>query len=371
MVKVVVLRNLGGVAGAAAVAATAGCAINPAQPQEMGQGAADDAAKTGRLASASTTAPGEGTVFLHSYDFAYSGQDEFIRSGETITASLDYYDLESFLGWSEWESKYKDHPELVTATLQIALWHPDGTITYLKKPVSWKLAGADSFTTVGIAEPFVVPQGIPQITFDFLIDNGSGIAKSLVAEYGIRADFPVFGAYLPAKLALFDNDGAGKPRTRVVEGGGLVPGATSTVSYTDWRADTLIDKSTLDLYIGKRYSGNRFGPVLVDAQGYLSYDVSAVYSTDGGRTWQSLKMDMHGSPAAIPHTWQSRVAYEGLLALAQGAQDIQIAYHVKARLVVTYQPGEIVDPKYPNGAVIDLREAWDNNGGANYVISVE
>ena len=154
---------------------------------------------------------------------------------------------------------------------------------------------------VGTSPEFVIPSGAKLMSVEVVADydkNGTPASTEVIKSQGIPNEFVVFGAFVPNKLALFDTMGAER-RTRVVEGGGVVRGAHAVLSYTDWRLDTVTEKVGMDLRIGQKTSGSRFGPVVVDALGSLEYEVTAAVSTDGGATYNPVAFSKVMHPAVL------------------------------------------------------------------------
>jgi hypothetical protein len=183
---------------------------------------------------------------------------------------------------------------------------------------------------------------------------------------------PVFGGELPRKHVLFDNSGS-TLRQRVVEGGGLVPNATVVVTYTDWRADEIVNKTAIDRQIGTAQSYSRFGLITVPIYGQIEYVVTAGYDPGWGF-----------STASLPATQTSRVinqtgrtAYESTLYVPNdGATDLQMYFHVQAYLVADYSSygSSVLTRKYNQGDRILVRDAYDNKDGqafSNYDVPVE
>src|SRR5207245_2960152 len=157
--------------------------------------------------------------------------------------------------------------------------------------------GASQGAQVATSDVYVIPMGVKRVAISFTLEeSGNSVPLNLDRDHS----FPVFGGFMPSKLALFDNDNQGGPRTRIVEGGKVTPGATVTLSYVDWRADREVDKNSFDLTIGEGQAFNRFGPNIFDVKGTLQYEVSFVYSVDGGQTWQDGgALDEHKNPDVL------------------------------------------------------------------------
>jgi hypothetical protein len=140
---------------------------------------------------------------------------------------------------------------------------------------------------------------------------------------------------------------------------------------TDWRLDSVVDKTTLDLRYGRKQSFSRFGSTIVDAIGELSYTVSAAVSTDDGKTFMPIELDRVVNADVVQGQW-GRQAYQKTFAVPPNASgNIQVALHVQAYLQVpSYYPGEVMDAKYGPGERVLLKETWDNANGGNYRLPV-
>ena len=342
--------------------------------------AADDVS-TGAEAETGITA-GAGTLTMHSYDLTYAsktGGDEFLRVGERLTAAISFAQAVDMLyvgdaGDEEAITAINRDPSKLKLTLKIFATKFDDTKMDLPSlPVTF--APGAGGVIAGTSPEFVIPAGVKKIAIDFFAEyqeSGAPMKRMLAQTHGVKNDFPVFGAFAPNKLALFDTMGGDK-RTRVVEGGGVVAGANLTVAVSDWRLDTVVDRTSLDLRYGKQESYSRFGTGIVDAIGHLTYAVSAVISTDGGNTFSPLAFDQIPNADVLgPSLYGWRYAFEKTLPIpANAGPSVQIAFHVQAFLdVPNYYPGQIMDAKYSPGQRVLLKDVWDNNGGANYSLAV-
>lgn len=359
MIKVRILPRL---LGAAVVLPTlAGCS----------QEAEDDvaAASDGELVEIKA---GTGEITVRGYLAEYrstSNGDEFIRVGEKLQVNLALSMAIDALagGDAALASALRADPSKIEATPKITFVRADDTKSELVlAKIAWSGAA-------GTTASFTVPPGTKRLSIDFEGKTTAGAAPKTVMIFGyhqVRANFPVFGAFLPNKLALFDTLGADR-RMRILEGGGVVPGAKISVDVTDWRLDTIVDKSTLDLRIGQQQSGNRFGPAIVDALGALEYEVDAAVSFDDGATWGSAKFEKApGSDVLGGSAPPGRFVLASLLDVPREARgNMKIAFHVKAFLRVPEQ-GNILNPRYAPGARILLKDVWDKDGDKDYALRV-
>jgi hypothetical protein len=371
MIKVRILQGVTA-AGAAALAlpSLAGCSADATQDTTS----TDSANNTASIA-------GSGNLALHSYSLHYtstSGGDEFLRVGEKMTVAVAWSDVLDKIAYqfdpaqAALRAALSADASKVKLTLKLTYTKFDESKMPSSLTMTW--APGAGGVLVGTSPEFVIPSGAKLLSVEAVADydkNGTPASTEIIKSQGIPSDFVVFGAFVPNKLALFDTMGAER-RTRIVEGGGVVRGAHALLSYTDWRLDTVTEKVGMDLRIGQKTSGSRFGPVVIDALGALDYEVTAAISTDGGATYQPTTFSkvMHPSVLSRNEGWRySLEADLGIPADAAGA--VKIAFHVKAFLQVpNYAPGEIQNARYAPGARILLKDVWDNNDGKDYSLAV-
>jgi hypothetical protein len=334
----------------------------------------------GALAETAISA-GSGTLTLNNWSMLYastSNGDEFLRVGERLTANVAFdeaVDMLFFgdLGDREAVDAIRRDPSKLKLTFRATYRRFDDSKVELA-PVAVTFARGAGGSLFGTTPEIVIPTGTKGLTVDFVAEymkNGALTTKPLLATHGGTADFVVFGAYGHNKLALFDTMG-GDRRTRIVEGGGVVRDADLVLSVTDWRLDTIVERSTLDLRYGRQRSYSRFGPIDIDAIAPLDYVVSAVISTDGGATYQPLQLDKIDRPDVVDKRQWGRYAFQKLTRIAADAgPNVKIAFHIQAFLQVPmYSSSEITDARYSPGQRVLLKDIWDNNGGANYTLPI-
>lgn len=373
MIKVRILTGVTAAASAAlALPTLVGCSADPVDETP------NDAVEQNNTAAVA----GSGNIALHSYALHYastSGGDEFLRVGEKMTVSVDFDDVLDKIA-------YRYDPAM--AALRASLSDPSKIeialrLTYTKfdeqketadSPMTW--GPGSGGLTVGKSGELVIPKQVKSLSVEVLAKykDTTGVPQTveIIRRQGIQSDFVVFGAFLPNKLALFDTNG-GERRSRVVEGGAILKGSHATLSVTDWRLDTIVDKTSLDLRIGQKKSGSRFGPVVVDALGSLEYEVTAAVSTDGGASYQPIAaFEKITRPAVLARADGFRFSHERGIDIPGGAgPSLKIAFHVRAFLQVpSYFPGEIQNARYAPGSRILLRDVWDNNGGRDYALPI-
>lgn len=191
-----------------------------------------------------------------------------------------------------------------------------------------------------------------------ITDEADPSAKVTLGQDAFH-EVAVIGGTLPNKTLLFDNVGP-TLRHRILEGGLVVRGTELSIGYTDWRAHTLVDASTIDRRIGSQMSYGRFGPIEMPIWGDVEYEVSYGVAIDDVRQAEQA-LTPNASSRLLP---LGRTAFETSLAIPAGAKSLKMYFHVKAFLVVDYS-------KYPNatwkryadGERILVRERWDNENG--------
>ncbi len=367
MIKVRILTGVTA-AGAAAVAlpALAGCTANADDAQDLGASTADN----------TESVAGSGVIALHGWSLDYkstSGGDEFVRVGEKMKVTVDFQYLVMLLGYRDSAAPpaIGGDPTKLKASVKLTYTKFDGTKSdHALPPVTWK-QGAGNIT-FGESDEFIIPSGIKRLSLEVTAEYQTAAPQKveLLGSAGIQREFVVFGAFAPNKLALFDTMGAER-RSRIVEGGALVKGSNVTISVTDWRLDTIVDRMKLDTSIGEQQSGSRFGPTIVPANGKLEYEVEAVVSTDGGQTYQPLRLSKVERPDVLARAEGWRYALQAEAGIPADASGMKIAFHVKAYLQVpSYYQGLIINPRYAPGQRVLLADTWDNNGGADYSLPV-
>ncbi len=322
---------------------------------------------------------GSGALTLHAYSLTYgstSGGDELVRAGEKLKIACSLDDVLQLLyvgnaGDKEAVEAARKDPSSLKATARIRYTKTDGA-TYDAPAMPLSFAPGAGGVLVGQSQELVVPKGARRMKVEISAEMklaGVPQTRDLLGPHAIPAAFAIFGAYLPNKLALFDTENGGR-RTRIVEGGAVRAGSHLTLSVTDWRLDTIVDKSRLDLRIGQKQNYGRFGATLGDAFGALEYEVSAAVSTDGGKSYQPLGLHKVDRPDVLGNG--PRYTFEEMVDVAAGAgPSVKVAFHVRAILAVpNYASGEIQNARYSPGQRVVLADAWDNNGGQDYTLPI-
>src|SRR5262249_53782349 len=110
-------------------------------------------------------------------------------------------------------------------------------------------SGDDVWALTATTGTFRIPARTDTLDFELDIADLADPSASHHSERSAFAKIAVFGGELPLKHALFDNDYSAL-RTRIIEGGQAVRGADLQITYTDWRANTVVDSYSLDRNIG-------------------------------------------------------------------------------------------------------------------------
>lgn len=353
------------VAGAAAAASMLGSGL-------VACAADEDGAVASEGDEINAIAPGVGVIALHGHELSYasvSGGDELLRSKEKMSIEATLGDVIRLLDSADRQIA-QSKQDMVTTSAEVRFFGRDGKQL---SSDSYDLDfGKHAMSSIGKSREFVIPEGAPRMEIDLVVGVPGGKGARASNVLGFVPSYPIFGAYLPNKLALFDMDGEGRMRDRIVEGGGLVRGARTTVAYADWRADRVVDKGSLDLRIGQTQSGNRFGPAIVDAFGELAFEVEAVYTTNG-KDWSAVSLATRVDPEVLKtQPNRKRRSYEGGIELSKDATQLRMAFRVRAYLVVPPK-GQVslINPRYAPGERVLLREAWDNNDGRDYSLGIQ
>ncbi|APR80498.1 Hypothetical protein A7982_05845 [Minicystis rosea] len=297
-----------------------------------------------------------------------STTDEFVRVGETLDFALP--------AWLLWETLYPndglpDDTRLaeLRATVKVSFFDKSTTLSSKTLTISTfnpTQSGLYAYTT-----ELVVPQKTDTIKLTLTIKDAADTTKSITLGQSSIREIPVFGGDLPNKTLFFDND-AGVLRHRVVDGELLVHGSTVTLGYADWRADQIVDKTSLDLQIGTATFNGRFGQYQAPIYGTLKYIVSYGISFDGGQTFQTEKALTGNTASRLVSA--GRTAYEGTESIPAAANEIQLYGHVKAYLVADYSKYQNVSAKwYGDNEEVLKKDAYDNPSGAfsNYVLPLQ
>jgi hypothetical protein len=302
---------------------------------------------------------------------AKNSTDEYVRAGEKMTFAIPAHFL--------WQRLYPnvsvpdDAARLKQLSAKVKIVYVKEGAVYASTSVATNGShqGTQAYDLSALTNSFTVSKRAQGLRFELAItDAADATKKASVAASDLNEIF-VIGGTLPNKTALFDNNG-GALRHRILEGGNPVKGANLGIGYTDWRAATVVDSSSIDRTIGNATSYGRFGSFQMPINGELQYEITYAVAIDG--VWQAEQaLTANAKSRLLPG--YGRVAYEGLLALPNTAQKLEVYFHVKTFLVVNYDKFSNVGwRKYEQGSRILVREKWDNENGAyadNYDFTTE
>jgi hypothetical protein len=344
-------------------AGTLGCAPEDGSEEDL-LGQSDDAINPGSgQLELQLGAPG--TVNLQ---LVNSTTDEFVRVGETLKMSLP--------AWILWETLHPNDPlpddarlKQLKATVKVSF--VDKTTTLSSKTLTIGTWSSTIYGLYGYSSQFVIPAKTDTLKFSLTIKDALDPTAVATLTSSQISQVAVFGGDLPNKTLLFDNN-LGTLRERVVDGDLLIKGSNVTLGYSDWRADQIVDKTSLNLQIGTAMYSGRFGTYEAPIYGTLVYDVAVGVSLDDGATFQP---EQHLNPNTASRVLGAgRTNYEGKVKLPSTAQELLVYGHVKATLVADYSKFTNVAQKwYADGQQVLLKDAYDNPGGAftNYVFSLQ
>ncbi len=375
MVRIRVRHVRAGVAGASGLVMLNGTALGCAAPTSEDAGSAES--------SETVVNPGTGTFELTpiysgaEYGPAYTitttnSTDEFVRTGEKIR-----FQLPEWILWS-----LVDEPNVTPDVARIQQLKITFHVHFLRKGIVQKtvLAPVNSWTgdqlwnLVAHTNELVIPAKIDTVAVGVTVIDpaATGGAKTVEVSDTDVVQVPVFGGEAPNKHVVFDNDFS-TLRNRTIEGGNPIAGAQLGITYTDWRADTVVDKSSIDTQIGTTQSYSRFGLIEMPIYGEIKYEVSYGQAFDG--YWQSEAPLAPTTTSRVLRA-QGRTAYETSLFVPQFPHKLDMYFHVKAFLVVDYARygANVKTRRYNQGDRILVRERWDNLGGnanANYEFPID
>ncbi len=292
--------------------------------------------------------------------------DQLIRTGQSLKLSIP-----SYLIWSEihktdgasypWNEQ--DRLQQLKGNVQVSFLRKGNLVSTQTVAIeTW----SQDYSPNAITGTFQVPQGVDMIRcgFTFADDGAPELTAQIASERSLG--MPVFGANPAIKNALFSNEGA-TLKDRIIEGGALVAGGQVMLSMEDWRADALVDASSIDRKIGTQKVYGRGGESIIPIYGEIVHEVTAgVYFDDasGWRAEESMVERYDSAVIANKASWQKRHTYERLLSIPQAASKMSVYFHVKTYLVVDYSRyPNALERTRENGKYL-VRERWDNNGGA-------
>jgi hypothetical protein len=363
------IRGVGALASASSLLAlahgTAGCSDAAEAPETDELVATESSALT-------VQNPGSAQLELrYKYDYqagstygfavTQTNTDEFIRVGQRLTVTLP-----ADLVWSAFNSNvYFPEPDRIRKVrARITVQFYAGEQLLRQRTLAANAWAGDIYWNMNVASgPFIVPARTTQMRFAFTFtDTQEG--KTVTIDGAKTRAINVFGGELPLKNALFDND-FGNLRQRIVEGGQPVQGADLLITYTDWRANTVVDSFSIDREIGTRQGGGRFGPVISPIFGELEHEISYGFAFDDQQFGEEVLLTKTYSTRLVEPDYLARSFFESRLAIPATATRLSVYFHVKTYLVVDYSRyGSILSRRYEDGARILVRDRYDNPAGA-------
>lgn len=301
-----------------------------------------------------------GTPTGYSFVLTNSSTDEYVRAKEQMTFAIPAHFL--------WARLHPNDP-MPQDLARLKQLSAKVTVVYVRngavlakttlKTTGWN--GAEAWSLSATTKSFTVHRRADGVRFELEVkDAGDPQAEASLGPDQFL-EVPVIGGSVPNKTVLFDNDGP-TLRHRILEGGQPVRGAELAVGYTDWRAATLVDSSSIDRQIGSQTSFSRFGAIQIPIYGELEYEVSYGVAIDD--VWQD-EQPLAGNAKSRLLPPSGRVAWEASVAVPRAASKLHFYFHVKAFLKVDYaRYSNITWKKYADGERILVREKWDNENGA-------
>jgi hypothetical protein len=366
--KVTVRRVEAGVAAASTLlmatgAGTVGCAEDTQGSEEYGL-------------NNEALNPGSGQIELQlgnpgtmNAQLTSSTTDEFVRVGEALKVQIP--------GWLLWETLYPNDPvptddaRLKKLKMTLKVSFVDKTKVLSTKSLSTSTWTGTQYGLEAASAQFIVPAKTDLLKLTLTVKDAADATKSATLSDTQLTQIPVFGGALPDKSLLLDNNN-GTLRQRVVDGDLLVKGSTVSLGYTDWRADQVVDKSSLNLQIGTAVFNGRFGQTTAPIYGAISYEVSYAVSFDGGQTFAAEKALTANTASRL--VGAGRTAFEATQVVSKTATQMLLYAHVKAYMIADYSKYTNVSQQwYANNQQILLKDGYDNPSGAysNYVFQLQ
>lgn len=323
--------------------------------------------------------PGEATLVIHEAGgsdiyMTQSTTDEFLRVGEQLHVTLP--------AWYLWALLYPSDPmpndvprlQALEATLELHALD-QATLIGVKELASppWNTT-TDAYSLQAMAGPVGIPAKTDTLRFKLTVTDALNPGALVVLDTPQLPQVHVFGGELPSKSLLFDNLNGAK-RQRVVEGDQLFSGAPFQFGVTDWRADQIVDRLTINTQIGVAEAAGRFGWYSFPIYGTLHYEVRyGVYFNDAQGWRPEALLAPAPDSVLLPVGSTGRTVYEAIFNPPAKATKMSLYLHVQAFLHVDYGPyPNLVEQWYAQGADVLVRDSYDNPNGAftNYDYSLQ
>jgi hypothetical protein len=369
MLKVTVRRAGTGVATASSLllatgSGTLGCAADMDDPSGEPTAEAEDA-----------LTPGTGTLALDGFPggtyirLGVSSTDEFLRAGEVLNLELP--------AWLLWDTLYPgmglpDTTRLsqLAATVNVIVIDKATTIATLKVPTASFKNPGDPYGYTAVTKSFTVPTKADWLKFEIVVTDALAPGQSATLGQNQLSTLAVFGGELPQKSLFFDTVQSTK-RQRVIEGDDPIAGTKLNFAYTDWRADVIVDKTSIDLQIGKAQSASRFGWVTVPIYGKLVHEVAYGVFFDDGLGWRP-EAPLTAN-ATSRYVGAGRTSFEVTLDMPAKARRMAMYVHVKSYVIADYSGVQNITEKwYMDGEKVLKADKYDNPNGpfTNYTFSI-
>jgi hypothetical protein len=372
MVKVIVRRASTGVAAASTLLVAAGGALGCGGDTEPALGFEPTAEADLELSAGSATLVfdyqfGPGTEF--GLDVQQSTTDELVRVGETLSIEIP--------AWILWQELYpldplpNDVERLKKLQGTVSLRPLDkGKIATVTLPLV-NFTGTDPYDLRAHTSTFVVPAKTDALGFEITIKDAMNPAASVVLPASSVRAVQVFGGELPNKTLFFDSSGPSR-RQRVIEGNNIVAGSNFLFSFSDWRADVIVDKGSINTQIGIATVASRFGFVDVPIHGKLAHEVSyAVYFNDALGWRPETGLPATQTSRLLPF---GRTSFEATINVPAKATKMALYAHVKTHLIADYSGYNNIKEKwYADNEQVLVKDQYDNPFGAftNYDYSLQ
>lgn len=303
-----------------------------------------------------------------SFRLAASPTDEFVRVGEVVTIALP--------AWLLWETLYPNEPvpddtRLEHLSAKVEVHFHNKTARLGGKSLSVKSFTSTLYGVYGETTPFVIPDRTGSLSFAITVKDTQKKGAQVKLGQDQVAPISVFGGDLPDKTLLFDNMIGGLLRQRVIEGGVLSAGARVTLSYSEWRADQIVDKTSINTQVGVEEFNDPSTASVGPFAGRLVHEVSYRVHFSDAEGWRPVAPLTPNPSSALSFGCTN---FEATLSVPAGVTVLQLYFHVKTYLVAEYRKDANITAKWrgDNERVL-VREKYDNPFGpeTNYSFLVQ
>jgi hypothetical protein len=367
MVKVIVRRAKAAVSAASTLLVAAGgsgCGAEPAG-EPLTEPVTETEAELGAGSAVLALDYQFGPPYEFGLNVTQSTTDEFVRATESLQIEIP--------AWLLWQVLYPQDPvpndanrlKQLKGAVAVHLFDKALKIGVLTLPIT-SFSGVDPYDVDARTGSFNVPSKVDSLAFEVTIgDNANPAATALLPAASIRT-VPVFGGELPNKTLFLDTVNTTK-RQRIVEANNLVAGSSFLLSFSDWRADVIADKSSINTQIGVATVASRFGFVETPIYGQVVHEVSYGINFNDAVGWRP--------EVPMPATQSSRLlspgrtAFEATIKIPAKTTRMSFYGHVKTYLVADYTKYSNVTQKwYQDNEHVLKKDQYDNPFGpfSNY-----